>query len=60
MNDTTPMSGYTKAPVSTDVVVVPSFATDPTAVSGRIYFNTADNKFYGYNGSAWVRLDYNP
>ena len=27
----------------------------PTA--GMMYFNTTDNKFYGYNGSSWVALD---
>ena len=24
---------------------------------GMMYFNTTDNKFYGYNGSSWVALD---
>ena len=25
--------------------------------SGFVYFNTTDNKYYGYNGSAWKALD---
>ncbi len=25
--------------------------------SGQIYFNTTDRRFYGWNGSAWVKLD---
>lgn len=25
---------------------------------GQIYYNTADNKFYGWNGSAWLDLGY--
>lgn len=28
-----------------------------TGVKGQIYFNTADNCFYGYNGTAWQKLN---
>jgi len=28
-----------------------------SATAGAIYFDTDDNHFYGYNGSAWVQLD---
>jgi len=36
--------------------------TDPpgTPVSGDIRYDSDDNHFYGYTGSGWVRLDYNP
>jgi hypothetical protein len=29
----------------------------PSAVAGQIYFNSTDAHFYGYDGSAWKRLD---
>jgi hypothetical protein len=32
-------------------------ATFPTGPGvGQVFFNTADNKFYGFNGTAWVDL----
>jgi len=31
-------------------------ATNPTAQTGGIYFNTTSNTFLGYNGSSWVTL----
>lgn len=37
-------------------LVVPLVSTTPPAIRGLIYFNTSDNKFYGYNGSSWVVL----
>lgn len=34
-----------------------NLATAPAnPVSGQIYFNSADNKFYGYNGTGWIDL----
>jgi hypothetical protein len=32
-------------------------ASAPTPIEGGIYYDTADNHFYGYNGTAWVQLD---
>lgn len=29
----------------------------PGQAKGMIYFDSSDNHFYGFNGSAWVRLD---
>jgi hypothetical protein len=38
-------------------VVLGSFASDPTPVmAGQIYWNTTDNKFKAYNGTAWEDL----
>jgi hypothetical protein len=38
-------------------VVLGSFASDPTPVmAGQIYWNTTDNKFRAYNGTAWEDL----
>lgn len=37
--------------------VAPKRAAAPSGpVAGEIYFNTTDNQFYGYNGTAWVNL----
>lgn len=39
--------------------VVHNLAVAPEApVKGQIYFNTTDNKFYGYGASGWVDLSY--
>ncbi len=38
---------------TTDVIKVGSLAPTP-AVSGDVYYNTTDNQFREYNGSAWV------
>jgi hypothetical protein len=37
---------------------VANLSSDPTTgnEAGNIYFNTTDNKFRGYNGTAWVDL----
>lgn len=38
-------------------LLIPRYSSAPsTARSGAIYFNTTDNRFYGYNGSSWVVL----
>jgi hypothetical protein len=37
--------------------VVQNLASDPTSPNvGQIYYNTTDNKLYGWNGSAWVDM----
>lgn len=37
--------------------VVEKLSSAPgSPVSGLVYYNTTDNKFYGYNGSSWVDL----
>ena len=33
-------------------------AAPENAVKGQIYFNTASNKYFGYNGTKWVDLGY--
>lgn len=33
-------------------------AAPATPVQGQIYFNTANNKYFGYNGTKWVDLGY--
>lgn len=41
-------------------VNLPSFATAPafpTAVSGDLYFNSAENIVYAFNGTSWIRLN---
>lgn len=38
---------------------LPNHATAPTSPSpGQTYFNTTDNFFYGWNGTAWVNLSF--
>ncbi|RLE44179.1 hypothetical protein DRJ22_06160 [Candidatus Woesearchaeota archaeon] len=36
---------------------VPYSTPSPDYDSGSIYFDSDDNHFYGYNGTAWVQLD---
>lgn len=36
---------------------IQNLATAPAApVAGQVYFNTGSNKYFGYNGSAWVDI----
>lgn len=46
--------------IATDThIVVPNVSANPSSpAKGWIYFNTTDNKYYGYNGSAWRQLDF--
>ena len=39
-------------------VVIEKLASLPGGTVGRIVYNTTDNKYYGWNGSAWNQLDY--
>lgn len=36
--------------------VFEDFSSDPTAATGRVYFNTTTGKLKYYNGSAWVNV----
>ena len=40
-----------------DTIQLDSKASDPTGVTGAMYFNSSTNTFRGYNGSAWLDLD---
>lgn len=37
-------------------VLLPRFATDPTAITGMIYYNTTSNIVKLYNGTSWIIL----
>ena len=34
--------------------IIERLASDPTAADGRIYYNTTDNEYRFYNGTAWL------
>lgn len=40
--------------------ITPTASAPVTPVAGDIRYDSGDNHFYGYTGSSWVRLDYNP
>ena len=46
----------TKIPFG-NTIQLDSQTTDPTGITGAIYFNSTSNSFRGYNGTAWVDLD---
>lgn len=33
-----------------------SLTSHPDPAEGKIYFNSTDKKYYGYNGTAWIEL----
>jgi hypothetical protein len=37
-------------------IIIPRLTADPTGVNGMIYYNTATNKFRGYENGAWKDL----
>ena len=37
-------------------VIMGSFASAPTGIEGAIYYNSADKKHYGFNGTTWNAL----
>jgi len=40
-------------------IVIHKLAAAPgTPTAGQIYYNTVDNKYYGWNGTQWNQLDY--
>lgn len=41
---------------STRPIKSESLSSEPTGNTARIYFNSSDNKMYGYNGTEWVLL----
>lgn len=43
---------------STEQSLIARTGSAPTAVQGRVYFNTSDNQWYGYN-SGWKKLPWN-
>jgi len=49
---------YTKTEVDTlfTTSVIPALTSAPTAVQGRMYLNTVDNKIYIYTGTDWQTL----
>lgn len=53
----TPGSSGGAAPSSSDPTLVNRSSAAPTEPKeGQIYFNSADKCFYGWNGSAWIKL----
>jgi len=38
-------------------IVVNYLSAPASPAAGQIYFNSTDSHFYGYNGTAWKRLD---
>lgn len=52
-------AGIDLAQQQAEQIVIHKLAAAPgSPVSGQVYYNTTNNKYYGWNGSAWNQMDY--